>query len=105
MVHITWYMYMYMVHAYCIKENKYLYLRCEAGALKNFPIPYLDSNTHSVNFSESTLLSSMNGRQSKPFDWLQLNVTARRGMSAFGCKMAIPSFKSPLVNWFIFSVA
>ena len=96
---------------YSFMENEQFSLNCYAGGLANTTIEWVDQYGKTVIPSQVTelgLLTEMRDTDNGHFQtWQILNVTAKKEMTSFGCRMKAPNYKSsPFedTNYFEFTV-
>ena len=96
---------------YSFMENEQFSLNCYAGGLANTTIEWVDQYGNTVIPSQVTqlgLLTEMPDTDYEHFQsWQILNVTAKKEMTSFGCRMKAPNYKSsPFENttYFEFTV-
>ena len=97
--------------SYRFMENEQFSLNCYAGGLANTTIEWVDQYGNTVIPSQVTqlgLLTEMPDTDYEHFQsWQILNVTAKKEMTSFGCRMKAPNYKSsPFENttYFEFTV-
>lgn len=93
-----------------IAEHERFSLNCYGGGLESYMLSWVDSTGHPVVDTETTeLLQITTLAKNEVINVKQqiLNVTARKGMKGFGCKMTAPLYGSRTYNaidWFHFAV-
>ena len=92
--------------AYQIREDEQFLLECTGGGNQRFELRWVDSAGLPLESTESTQLGKLNPTRvnHKPQAVQSVNVTATRGMTAFGCQLTEQYFPSPLTTWFNFTV-